>query len=170
MVDPEPELAPVMPPVIVPIVQVNVLGVLAVKLIFVPVPLHIVAVEEFVTDGAGFTVTVMVKELPIHEPAVEVGVTIYCTDPAEEVLELISISLIVVPEPEFAPVMLPTIVPTVHEKLLGIFAVRVILGPVPLHVVAEAEFVTTGIGFIVTVNVLPGLAQPFASKTVSVPV
>ena len=63
----------------------------AVKLRFVPVPLHIVAVEEFVTDGKGFTVTVMVNGLPTHEPAVEVGVTIYCTDPAVVVLGLVSV-------------------------------------------------------------------------------
>ena len=77
IVDPEPALAPVILPVIVPIVHAKLLGVLAVKLIFGPVPLHILAVAELVTDGIGFTVTVIVKADPAHKPAVDVGVTIY---------------------------------------------------------------------------------------------
>jgi hypothetical protein len=98
-----------------------------------------VAVAALVTAGAGFTVTVMVKELPIHEPAIEVGVTIYCTDPAEEVLGLVSISLMVVPEPEFAPLIPPVIVPNVHVNVLETPAVNVILVLAPLHIVAEAD-------------------------------
>ena len=46
-----------MPPVTVPIVQENELGVEALKEILVPVPLHIVAVFAVVTVGIGFTVT-----------------------------------------------------------------------------------------------------------------
>jgi hypothetical protein len=41
-----------------------------------PVPLHVVAVLAVVTTGAGFTVTVMVKGTPGHEPVVAVGVII----------------------------------------------------------------------------------------------
>ena len=59
IVDPEPALAPVIPPVIVPIVQLNVLGALVVKLIFGPVPLQVLAVLAVVTAGIGFTVTVI---------------------------------------------------------------------------------------------------------------
>ena len=59
MVEPEPALAPVMPPVIVPIVQLNVLATLAVKLILGPVPLQVVAVVAVVTAGLGLTVTVI---------------------------------------------------------------------------------------------------------------
>jgi hypothetical protein len=77
IVAPEPALAPVMPPVIVPMVHVNVLGTVAVKLMLGPVPLHIVAVLAVVTTGAGFTVTVIVKGTPGHEPVVAVGVIIY---------------------------------------------------------------------------------------------
>ena len=77
MVPPEPALAPVMPPVMIPIVQVKLLGVLEVNVIFGPVPLHVLAVGEFVTVGLGFTVTVIVNAVPTHEPVVEVGVTIY---------------------------------------------------------------------------------------------
>jgi hypothetical protein len=57
---PDPALAPVMPPVIVPIVQVKVLGALAVSEIFGPVALHVEAVAAVVTAGVGFTVTVIV--------------------------------------------------------------------------------------------------------------
>ena len=58
MVEPEPALAPVIPPVIVPIVHVKLLGTLAVKEIFGPVPLQLFAVDELVTVGAALTVTV----------------------------------------------------------------------------------------------------------------
>ena len=47
-------------PVIVPIVQVKVLAALAVKLIFGPAPLQVLAVAAFVTTGFGLTVTVIV--------------------------------------------------------------------------------------------------------------
>jgi hypothetical protein len=60
MVGPDPALAPVIPPVIVPMVQAKVLGALAVKAMFGLVPLQIDAVAEFVTVGVGFTVTVIV--------------------------------------------------------------------------------------------------------------
>ena len=77
MVEPELALAPVIPPVIVPIVHTKLLAVLAVNEIFGPVALQVLAVAELVTDGIGFTVTVMVKADPAHDPVVEVGVTIY---------------------------------------------------------------------------------------------
>ena len=80
-----------MPPVIVPIVHVNVLGALAVKLILGPAPLQVVAVLAVVTTGFGFTVTVMVKGVPEQEPDVEVGVTTYCTVPAVVLLGFVSV-------------------------------------------------------------------------------
>jgi hypothetical protein len=49
-----------MPPVIVPIVQVKVLGADAVNGIFGLVPLQVLAVAELVTTVDGLTVTVMV--------------------------------------------------------------------------------------------------------------
>ena len=49
-----------MPPVMVPIVHVNVLAVLDVRLILGPVPLQVLAVLGVVTAGFGFTVTVIV--------------------------------------------------------------------------------------------------------------
>ena len=60
IVDPDPALAPVIPPVIVPSVQVNVLGADDVKEIFGLVLLQIEAVDAVVTCGVGFTVTVIV--------------------------------------------------------------------------------------------------------------
>lgn len=75
---PDPALAPVMLPVIVPIVQLNVLVAVAASAIFVAVPLQMVAVFAVVTAGLGFTVTVIVYGAPGHAgDAVDVGVTIY---------------------------------------------------------------------------------------------
>jgi hypothetical protein len=88
---PEPEFAPVIPPVIVPTVHEKLLEILAVKLILGPVPLQVADVAEFVTAGAGFTVTVIVKGEPSHKLVVEVGVTIYCTVPAVELPGLVSV-------------------------------------------------------------------------------
>ncbi len=78
MVLPEPALAPVILPVTVPTVQVNVLAVVAVSDILGLVPLQIAAVLAVVTTGTGLTVTVIVYGAPAHPGvAVDVGVTIY---------------------------------------------------------------------------------------------
>jgi hypothetical protein len=77
MVLPEPELAPVIPPVIVPTVQLYVLATVAVNPILVVPPLQTLAVFGVVTTGVGLTVTVMVYGLPAHDPVVAVGVTKY---------------------------------------------------------------------------------------------
>ena len=90
MIEPELALAPVTLPTMAPIVHVKVLAVLADKNKVVPVPLHIVFVEVFVILGVGYTVTVIVKGLPTQEPAVDVGVTIYCTEPENALLGLVS--------------------------------------------------------------------------------
>ena len=60
IVAPDPAVAPVMPPVTGPTVQVNELATEAVKLIPGPVPLQMVAAAGVVTAGAGLTVTVIV--------------------------------------------------------------------------------------------------------------
>ena len=57
------------------------------------------------------------------------------------------------PDPALAPVILPTIVPTVHVKVPGTLEVNAIPGPVPLHVLAVAKLVTTGVGSTVTITV-----------------
>ena len=59
MIDPELAVAPVIPPVIAPTVQLNVLGKEAVKLILGPDPLQVVATSAVVTTGVGLTVTVI---------------------------------------------------------------------------------------------------------------
>ena len=81
MVAPEPALAPVMPPVIAPTVQLKLLATEEASAIFGPDPLQVEAVGKLVTIGAGLTVTVIVKGDPAHKPATEVGVTKYSTDP-----------------------------------------------------------------------------------------
>jgi hypothetical protein len=56
---PDPAVAPVIPPVTVPIVQVNVLGVVALNAMFVAVLLHIADVAGPPdTGGGGLTVKV----------------------------------------------------------------------------------------------------------------
>jgi len=82
MVGPEPKFAPVIPPETVPIVQLKVLGTDDVKPILGLVPLQMLSAGELVTVGAGLTVTVIIYGTPAHDPAVDVGVTIYCTVPA----------------------------------------------------------------------------------------
>ena len=69
---PEPALAPVMPPLIVPTVHVNVLGTEAVSAILGLVPLHALTFALLVTTGVGFTVTVKVNVLPTQPAAVGV--------------------------------------------------------------------------------------------------
>ena len=90
MVFPELALAPVMPPVMVPMVQAKLEGDEAVNAMFGPVPLQVLAVAALVTTGFGFMVTVIVNAAPAHEPVVEVGVTKYCTLPAVALLGLLS--------------------------------------------------------------------------------
>jgi uncharacterized protein Usg len=153
IVPPEPADAPVILPTIVPIVQVNVLGALAVNEMFGLVPLHVLAVAKLVTAGFGLTVTVIVYAGPGHDPVVEVGVTIYSTEPGIALLGLVSTWLIVLPDPATAPVILPVIVPIVQAKLLGALAVSAIFWLVPLQVLAVFAVVTTGVGLIVTVIV-----------------
>ena len=74
----------------VPIVQVNVAGVLEVKFMFGLVPLQMLAVVGLVTAGVGFTVIVMVKGEPTHDPVVEVGVIKYSTVPAVVLLGFVN--------------------------------------------------------------------------------
>ena len=88
-----PELAdaPVILPVIVPIVQLYVLAALEVNAILVDTPLQIVFVAVFVIPGVGSTVTVMVSGNPTHEPVVEVGVTEYSILPELALLGFVSV-------------------------------------------------------------------------------
>ena len=76
MVVPDPAVAPVIPPILAPIVQVKVLEAEAVKLTFGLVPLQILTVAGLVTPGLGLTVTVIEYGVPGQEPVVAVGVTI----------------------------------------------------------------------------------------------
>jgi hypothetical protein len=154
MVAPELFVAPVIPPVTVPTVHVNVLAALAVNAIFVAVALQIVAVLAVVTTGVGLTVTVIVYAEPGQAGVVvEVGVTRYWTVPAALLLGLVNVCTMVLPEPALAPVILPAIVPTVQVNVLGADAVNAMFVAVALHIVAVLAVVTTGVGLTVTVIV-----------------
>src|ERR1700682_6395254 len=72
MAGPELALAPVILPVIVPIVQEKLLAILAVKVIFGEVPLHIAAVAALVTDGAGLIVNSMESDVLVQPPEVTI--------------------------------------------------------------------------------------------------
>jgi hypothetical protein len=76
MVVPDPAVAPVIPPVIVPTAQVKELATVAVSTILGLVPLQMLAAGGLVREGAGLTVTVIVDEIPVQDPVVEIGVTI----------------------------------------------------------------------------------------------
>jgi hypothetical protein len=139
-----------MPPVIVPSVHVKLLGALAVSEIFGLVLLHIATVAGLVTTGVGFTVTVMLYGVPTHPPVVEVGVTIYSTVPAVELPGLVSVWLIVEPDPAVAPEILPVMEPIVHVNVDGALDVSEIFVLAPLQMEKVDAVVTTGFGFTVT--------------------
>jgi hypothetical protein len=153
IVEPLPAVAPLMLPVIVPIVQENVLGVVADKAIFGLPPLHILTEGDVAIAGIGFTVTTMLNGAPPQLPVVELGVTIYSTEPDVALPGLVNVWLMVLPDPAVAPVIPPLIAPMVQEKLLAAVEVRLILGDVPLQMVAVEGLVTPGVGLTVTVIV-----------------
>ena len=63
-------VAPVIPPVMVPTVQLKVApATLLFSVILVLVALHIVVGPVYVTLGVGLTVTIMSTGVPEHEPA-----------------------------------------------------------------------------------------------------
>jgi hypothetical protein len=153
IVFPDPLLAPVIPPLIAPIVQLNVLEALAVREIFGLVPVQTDVAGALVTAGVGLTVTVIVNAAPTQFPVTDVGVTIYCTEPAVAFEGLVSVWLIRLPDPAVAPVIPPETVPIVQVKVLAADAVRFMLGLVALQMASVAGLVTAGVGFTVTVIV-----------------
>ncbi len=147
-------MAPVIPPVTVPTVQLNVLAVDAINAMFVALPLQIAAVLAVVTVGIGLTVTVIVYGDPAQPGvAVEVGVTMYCTVPAVVLLGLVSACAMVLPLPLDAPVIPPVTVPTVQLNVLEAVDVKAMLVAVPLQMAAVLRVVTDGTGLTVTVIV-----------------
>jgi hypothetical protein len=153
---PVPFVAPVIPPVIVPTVQLNVLGAVALSGMFVAVLLQIANVDGTpVIAGVGLTVTVIVYGAAAGQlPPVEVGVTMYSTVPAVALLGLVNVCVIVAPLPALAPVMLPVIVPIVQLNVLGAVALSGMFVAVLLQIAnVDGTPVTTGVGFTVTVTV-----------------
>jgi hypothetical protein len=90
MVAPLPGDAPVIPPVMAPIVQLKLLALLAARAIVTLLPLQIEVVRELVITGFGLTVTV-IGNTPHETPVLDFGVTIYCTVPEAELLGLESV-------------------------------------------------------------------------------
>ena len=75
IVDPLDTVAPVNPPVIVPMVQLKVApATLLLSAILVVAPLQMVVELDVVTFGVGLTVTTMLVGIPGHELAVEVTI------------------------------------------------------------------------------------------------
>jgi hypothetical protein len=159
MVVPEPADAPVIPPVMVPTVHVNVLAVLAVSGRFVFVPLQTDAELGVVTTGVGFTVTVILVAAPTHEPTVAVGVTRYTTVPAVELLGSDKVWAIVLPEPALEPNIPPLTLNIDQLNVLATLAVRTILVVVPLQIDVEFGVVKLGDGLTVTVIAVAAPAQ-----------
>lgn len=152
---PLPFDAPVIPPVMVPIVQLNVLGAVAANGMFVAVLLQIANVEGTpVTTGIGFTVTVIIYGAAAGQlPPIDVGVTRYSTVPAVALLGLTSVWEIEFPLPADAPVIPPVILPIVQLNVLGAVAFRAILVVDPSQIAtAEGTPVITGVGLTVTVT------------------
>jgi hypothetical protein len=83
----------------------------------------------------------------------DVGVIIYWTDPAVELLGFVKVWLMVLPVPALAPVIPPLIVPIVHANVLGALEVSAIFGLVALHIDNTDPFVTAGVGLTVIVIV-----------------
>jgi hypothetical protein len=149
---PDPADAPVMPPLIDPIVHEKFAGVVDVSAMFGLVALQMVAVAAFVTTGLGFTVTVMVNGAGgVQLPVTDVGVTMYCTEPAVALEGLVNTWLMVLPDPAVAPVIPPVIVPMVHEKLLAVVDVSAMFGLAPLQIDIVEGLVIAGVGFTVIV-------------------
>ena len=84
--------------------------------------------------------------------------------PAVELLGFVRVWLIVEPDEALAPVRDPVFVPRVHAKLLAADDVRLMLGPVPLQIVALADPVYSGVGFTVTVMAVFGPAHDPATE------
>ena len=101
-------------------------------------PLHTVWLAT-TTFGVGLTDTVIAVAAPGQEPVVEIGTTLYTTEPPP-----VSISLIVEPLPLAAPVT-PVAEATVHTKVLASLAVRFMFALLPLQTVLAGVVVTVGV-------------------------
>ena len=146
MILPPAAVAPVIPPVIIPMVHVKVQGTDEVRTRFCGMSLHTELVAGFVTTGVGFTVTVIVNDGPEQVPAMETGVIINSTVPGTELLGLCSVWLIVVPVPAEAPVIPPIILPKVQVYALGVVEVTGMFNGWSLQTDAAGELVMAGVG------------------------
>src|ERR1051325_10662758 len=102
MDDPDPALAPVIPPVMVPMVHVKLLGTLADRLILVLEPVQTVAVFGVVTAGVVLTTTTVDPCALVHP--FTVTVTLYV--PAAAAVTLAILGFCEVEVNPFGPVQL----------------------------------------------------------------
>jgi len=98
------------------------------------------------------TVAIILETGPT-QPSDEVGVTRYSTEPEDTELGFTSTWLMTLPDPLLAPVIPPTILPTVQLNVLGVLDVNTILNVPPLQIAAGGAFVTSGVGLTVTSTV-----------------
>ena len=96
-------------------------------------PLQIAAGAWSAIVAFGCTVTSITCDGPTHDPAIDVGMTMYCTGPAE-LPGLFNVCVIEDPDPLDSPVMPPVTVPIVQVKLLGVLAVSAMLVAVPVQI------------------------------------
>jgi len=152
IVEPDDAIAPVIPPVIVPIVQLKVApATLLVSAILVVSPLQIVVGLTVVTFGVGFTVTIISTGVPGHELAV--GVTLYVTVPGV-VPGLTSIWAIVEPLDALAPVTPPVTPAIVQLKVApATLLINAMFVDSALHIVVALVVETFGVGLTVMVKV-----------------
>jgi hypothetical protein len=148
IVAPDPAEAPVIPPVIVPIVQEKLLGILEVRLILVAIPLQVCDVAEVVILGIAFTVAVVVDAGLVHP--FKVTVTEYTPDAA--VVALAIVGFCRVETKPFGPVQL-YVAPGTFD------AVRFSVDPA--QTAPPFDAVTLGMAFTVAVVVDAGLVHPF---------
>lgn len=81
----------------------------------------------------------------------DTGITMYSTVPVAELLPLVNVCTIDVPDPSATPVIVPDVVSPAQLNVLDTVAVRGIFTVPPLQIVSVLALVTAGVGLTVTV-------------------
>lgn len=116
-------------------VQLKVLFTEAVRIVFQLSPLQIAAVDALVTKGFGSTLIIIVLLEPVQVPLDAMGVTMYSIVPVVEFDGLLSVWMMLEPEPGVAPVIPPVMVPMLQLNDEGMLAERFTDVEVPLQMV-----------------------------------
>jgi len=139
----------------VPIVQLNELGVFAVKLMLVLLPLQMLLVLAFVTAGVGFIVTVTFCVLVQLPGGGAVNVITYTTLTGFAVV-FTSVSVIVLPLPVAAALLIPATAALDHEKVVPAVALVAVYVPdVPLHLAGGVKLLLSVDLGLITKSVAP---------------